>query len=375
MIYLDNAATTKISEMAIDAMKPYLKERYGNPSGIYNMARTTKEAVEKARENIAQAINCKPENIFFTSGGTEADNWVLNNAGGKGHHIITSKIEHHAILNKCAQLEEEGADVTYLDTDKEGMVPPDYIKEKIRDGTSLISVMFANNEIGTIEPITEIGKIARKNNILFHTDAVQAFGHVPIDVEAMNIDMLSASGHKFHGPKGVGFLYIRHPENISSLLYGGGQESGKRAGTENVAGIVGMSAAVSEARENMNMRIRKETEMRNYLISRVLNEIPYARLNGHPYKRLPGNTNFTFAGINGTSLVVLMDGDGICISAGSACSSGSEKPSHVITAIGLPEELAYGTVRLTLCSENTIDEINYTVDRLKENIYRLRKNR
>lgn len=373
MIYLDNAATTKISDTAIEAMEPYLNEMYGNPSGVYNMSRMTREIVEEARGNIAEALGTQPENIFFTSGGTESDNWVLNNAKSKGNHIITSKIEHHAILNKCAQLEKEGMQITYMDTDSTGMVNPREIEKNINNETALISIMFANNEIGTIEPIAEIGRIARNNNVLFHTDAVQAFGHVPIDVEQMNIDMLSASSHKFHGPKGVGFLYVRNPENMSPLLYGGGQESGRRAGTENVAGIVGMSAAISEAMKNMGKRIRKETEMRNYLINRVLNEIPYVRLNGHPSKRLPGNTSFTFAGINGTSLVVLMDNDGICVSAGSACSSGSEKPSHVITAIGLPEELAYGTVRLTLSSENTMEEINYTIYKLKENVYRLRR--
>lgn len=375
MIYLDNAATTKICDEAIEAMEPYLNEMYGNPSGVYNMARMTREVVEEARENIAASIHCKSENIFFTSGGTEADNWVLNNAKEKGSHVITSRIEHHAVLNKCARLEEEGMKVTYLGTDENGIVNPRYVEENIRDDTALISIMFANNEIGTIEPVKEIGEIAHKNNIVFHTDAVQALGHVPIDVEKMNIDMLSASGHKFHGPKGVGFLYVRNPENMNSLLFGGGQEKGKRAGTENVAGIAGMSAALTEAMKNMKARMKKEVEMRNYLINRVLNEIPYVKLNGHPSKRLPGNANFTFAGINGTSLVVLMDNDEICISAGSACSSGSEKPSHVITAIGVPEEYAYGTVRITLCSENTIDEIDYTIQRLKENVYRLRRNR
>lgn len=375
MIYLDNAATTRICDEAVAAMEPYLNEVYGNPSGVYNMARMTRTVVEEARENIAQSIHCKPENIFFTSGGTEADNWVLNNAKYRGSHIITSCIEHHAVLNKCSQMEEEGMQVTYMDTDKTGMVNPINIKEKVQDGTCLISVMFASNEIGTIEPIEEIGKMAHRNKILFHTDAVQAFGHVPIDVEKMQIDMLSASGHKLNGPKGIGFLYVRNPEDMSPLLYGGGQESGKRAGTENVAGIAGMSAAVSVAMKNMKMRMKKEIEMRNYLINRVLNEIPYVKLNGHPSKRLPGNANFTFAGINGTSLVVLMDNDGICISAGSACSSDSEKPSHVITALGIPKEQAYGTIRITLCDENTPEEINYTIHRLKENIYRLRKNK
>lgn len=373
MIYLDNAATTKISDVAIAAMEPYLNDMYGNPSGVYNMGRLARETVEEARESIAKAINCNAENIFFTSGGTESDNWVLDNAGHKGSHIITTQIEHHAILNKCAKLEQDGTNVTYMNVDENGKVSPWQIEKNIKENTSLISVMFANNEIGTIEPIEEIGKMAHGKNVWFHTDAVQAFGHIPIDVEALRIDMLSASSHKFHGPKGVGFLYIRNPKEMSPLLYGGGQEKGKRPGTENVAGIAGMSAAVKDAVKNMDFRIKKEIKMRNYLINRILNEIPYAKLNGHPSDRLPGNVNFTFAGVDGTSLVVMMDNDGICISAGSACSSGSDKPSHVISAIGIPEEYAYGTVRLTLCSQNTMEEINYTIQRLKENIYRLRK--
>lgn len=373
MIYLDNAATTKISDVAIEAMEPYLNEMYGNPSGVYNMGRMVRETVEEARDSIAKAINCGAENIFFTSGGTESDNWVLDNAKYSGNHIITTAIEHHAILNKCAQMEKEGLNVTYMEVDDNGKVNPERIEKKIEEKTSLISVMYANNEIGTIEPVAEIGKIARRRNVLFHTDAVQAFGHIPIDVEELNIDMLSASSHKFHGPKGVGFLYVRNPKEMFPLLYGGGQEKGKRSGTENVAGIAGMSAAVKDAVKNMEQRMKKEIKMRNYLINRILNEIPYARLNGHPSDRLPGNVNFTFAGVDGTSLVVMMDNDGICISAGSACSSGSDRPSHVISAIGISEEYAYGTIRLTLCSQNTMEEINYTIHRLKENIYRLRK--
>lgn len=373
MIYLDNAATTKISDVAIEAMEPYLNDMYGNPSGVYNMGRMVRETVDEARESIAEALNCSSENIFFTSGGTESDNWVLDNAKYNGNHIITTEIEHHAVLNKCAQMERDRINVTYLSVDDNGKVSPMQIETNLNENTSLISVMFANNEIGTIEPVREIGRMARRNNVLFHTDAVQAFGHIPIDVEEMNIDMLSASSHKFHGPKGVGFLYVRNPTEMSPFLYGGGQEKGKRAGTENVAGIAGMSAAVKDAVKNMDFRMKKEIKMRNYLMNRILNEIPYARLNGHPSDRLPGNVNFTFAGVDGTSLVVMMDNDGICISAGSACSSGSDKPSHVISAIGVPEEYAYGTIRITLCSENTMEEINYTIHRLKENIYRLRK--
>lgn len=372
MIYLDNAATTKISDGAIQAMKPYLNEMYGNPSGIYNFAKMSKELVEETRKNIAGAINGKPENIFFTSGGTESDNWVLENAKNYGNHIITSKIEHHAILNKCEQLEKQGMKVTYLNVDNQGVVNPRDVEKSIRSDTALISIMFANNEIGTTEPIAEIGEIARNYNVIFHTDAVQAFGHVPIDVEKMNIDMMSASGHKFHGPKGVGFLYIRNPEQMMPLVYGGGQEKGKRSGTENVAGIAGMNGAVCEMTKDLQERMKKETNLRNYLINRVLSEIPYVRLNGNSIKRLPGNANFTIAGIDGTSLVVLMDNDGICISSGSACSSGSDKPSHVISAIGVPENYAYGTIRITLCGENTKEEIDYTIHRLKENVRMLR---
>lgn len=372
MIYLDNAATTKISDGAIQAMEPYLNEMYGNPSGIYNFAKMSKELVEETRKNIAGAINGKPENIFFTSGGTESDNWVLENAKNYGNHIITSKIEHHAILNKCEQLEKQGMKVTYLNVDNQGVVNPRDVEKSIRSDTALISIMFANNEIGTTEPIAEIGEIARNYNVIFHTDAVQAFGHVPIDVEKMNIDMMSASGHKFHGPKGVGFLYIRNPEQMMPLVYGGGQEKGKRSGTENVAGIAGMNGAVCEMTKDLQERMKKETNLRNYLINRVLSEIPYVRLNGNSIKRLPGNANFTIAGIDGTSLVVLMDNDGICISSGSACSSGSDKPSHVISAVGVPENYAYGTIRITLCGENTKEEIDYTIHRLKENVRILR---
>lgn len=372
MIYLDNAATTKICDKSVAAMEPYLNEMFGNPSGIYNIAKISRNIVEEARHNIAKALNCSPDNIFFTSGGTESDNWALEDAKRRGEHIITSKIEHHAILNKCNQLEEEGIQITYMDVDRYGMVSPKEIEKNIKSGTSLISVMFANNEIGTIEPIREIGRIAKKNNVIFHTDAVQAFGHVPIDVKEMNVDMLSASSHKFHGPKGVGFLYIKNPEKVHPLIYGGGQEKGKRSGTENVIGIAGMNAAVEEAVKNMKKRLKRETEMRNYVINRVLNEIPYVRLNGHSKNRLPGNINFTFKGVDGTSLVVMMDNDDICISAGSACSSGSGAPSHVISAIGIPKDAAFGTIRITLSDENTMDEINYVIQRLKENVNELR---
>lgn len=372
MIYLDNAATTKICDSAVQAMKPYFNENFGNPSGLYYISKISRKVIDEARENIATAINTEPEKIFFTSGGTESDNWVLENSQNIGKHIITSSIEHHAILNKCASLKKKGMDISYIGTDREGLVNPYEIKDEVRSDTALISIMFANNEIGTIQPIYEIGKIAKENNIMFHTDAVQAFCHVPIDVEKLGIDMLSASSHKFHGPKGVGFLYVREPEKMLPLIYGGGQEKGKRAGTENVIGIAGMSAAVVEAMENLSDRMKKEIELRNYLINRVLKEIPHVRLNGHITKRLPGNVSFTIGGIDGTSLVVLMDNDGICLSSGSACSAGNDSPSHVITAIGIPEKYAYGTIRITLCSENTKDEIDYVIYRLKENIKKLR---
>lgn len=372
MIYLDNASTTQICHSAVQAMEPYLNEMYGNPSGVYNFSKMAKEIVDEARVNIAKALHTKPENIFFTSGGTESDNWVLENAQNFGRHIITSSIEHHAVLNKCASLEKEGMTVSYVGTDRDGLVNPYEIENEIRNNTALISIMFANNEIGTIEPIEEIGRIAKKHHIMFHTDAVQAFGHVPIDVEEQGIDMLSASSHKFHGPKGVGFLYVREPEKMMPLIYGGGQEKGKRAGTENVIGIAGMNAAVTEAMKHLNDRMKKETELRNYLINRVLREIPYVRLNGHSTKRLPGNVNFTIAGVDGTSLVVLMDNDGICVSSGSACSAGDDSASHVITAIGIPEQYAYGTIRITMCADNTKEEIDYLIYRLKENVRKMR---
>ena len=372
MIYLDNAATTKICDEALEAMEPYLNNMYGNPSGLYHLSKQSKEIVEKGRRIISEALNAKPENIFFTSGGTESDNWVLEEASKKGNHIITTKIEHHAILNKCEKLKEKGMKITYLENDREGIINPNDIKRFIRKDTSLISVMFANNEIGTIEQIKNIGQVAKENNVTFHTDAVQAFGHIPIDVDEMNIDMLSASSHKFHGPKGVGFLYVRNPENTESFIYGGSQESGKRAGTENVAGIVGMSVAVKNAMKELKRRMEKEIILRDYLIHRVLSEIPYVRLNGHPTKRLPGNANFTIAGVDGTSLVVLMDNDGVCMSSGSACNTDSRKPSHVITAIGIPEKYAYGTIRITLCADNTKEEIDYTIEKLKRNIMLMR---
>ncbi len=368
MIYLDNAATTKICSKASAAMEPYLRSEYGNPSGIYSIGRKAKEQIEKARFNIARALNCQPQNIFFTSGGTESDNWVLDNSAYMGNHIITSKIEHHAILNKCEQLENEGIKVTYADVDKTGIVDVNQIERSITNETSLVSVMYANNEIGTIEPIKTISRITHRKGVIFHTDAVQAFGHIPIDVGRMGIDMLSASSHKFNGPKGVGFLYVKEPEWMFPLIYGGGQERGKRSGTENVAGIIGMGTAAYEAMCKMRANYNKEKGLRDYLVSRVLNEIPNTKLNGNIVNRLPGNANFTFDGVSGTELVVFMDKAGVCISAGSACAASADKPSFVILAIGVPKDKAYGTIRITISHENTKEEIDYTVERLKEGV-------
>ena len=311
MIYLDNGATTKICKEAAEAMEPYLNDMYGNPSGIYTLSKKSRKIIEETREKIAGVLNCKGENIIFTSGGTESDNWVLENAKQWGNHIVTSKIEHHAVLNKCSELEQKGMHVSYIGTDREGLINPYEIESYIRNDktikTGLISIMYANNEIGTIQEIGKVVQIAKKHNILFHTDAVQAFCHVPIDVEKLQVDMLSASAHKFYGPKGIGFLYIKEPKKMNPLVYGGSQEFGKRAGTENVAAIVGMGVAVETAKNKITKRLEKESRLRDYLINRMLREIPYVRLNGHQTKRLPGNANFTIAGIDGTSLVILMD--------------------------------------------------------------------
>lgn len=376
LIYLDNAATTKMAPEVVEAMMPYLTEEYGNPSAIYSIGAKNKEVISKQREIIADMIGAKANEIYFTAGGSEADNWALKATfeayGKKGKHIITTKIEHHAILHTAEYLEKQGAEVTYLDVDENGLVSLEELEAAIRPDTILISVMFANNEIGTIEPIKEIGAIAKKHGVLFHTDAVQAFGQVPIDVDECNIDMLSASGHKLNGPKGIGFLYIRKGVKILSLIHGGAQERRRRAGTENVPGIVGFGAAVKKAKATMNEKSKYESELRDYLIERVLAEIPYARLNGHPTKRLPNNANFAFEFIEGESMLILLDMAGICASSGSACTSGSLDPSHVLLAIGLPHEKAHGSLRLTLSEDTTKEEIDFVVDKLKEIIERLR---
>ena len=377
LIYLDNAATTKTAPEVVEAMLPYFTEYYGNPSSVYSFAAQNKEVITQQREIIANALGAKTEEIYFTAGGSESDNWALKATaeayGNKGKHIITTKIEHHAILHSAEYLEKRGYEVTYLDVDEYGVVKLDDLKAAIRPDTILISVMFANNEIGTIQPIKEIGEIAHEHGILFHTDAVQAFGRVPINVDECHIDMLSASGHKLNGPKGIGFLYIRKGVKIRSFVHGGAQERKRRAGTENVPGIVGIGTATERAVRTMQERTKKETEVRDYLIKRVLDEIPYTRLNGHPTKRLPNNANFSFQFIEGESLLIRLDMKGICGSSGSACTSGSLDPSHVLLAIGLPHEIAHGSLRLTLNEEITKEDIDYVVDSLKEIVAYIRQ--
>ena len=376
MIYLDNAATTKTAPEVVEAMLPYFTEYFGNASSVYGFAGNSKEAMAKARETIAASLGAKVNEIYFTAGGSEADNWALKATAeaykAKGNHIITTKIEHHAILHTAEWLEKNGFEVTYLNVDENGVVKLEELKAAIRPETILISVMFANNEIGTIEPIKEIGAIAKEHGILFHTDAVQAFGQVPINVDELNIDMLSSSGHKLNGPKGIGFLYIRKGVKIRSFVHGGGQERKRRAGTENIPAIVGYGAAVERAVRTMEERTRKEMELRDYLIDRVLKEVPYTRLNGHRTDRLPNNANFSFQFIEGESLLIMLDMEGICGSSGSACTSGSLDPSHVLLAIGLPHEIAHGSLRLTLSDETTKEDIDFVVEKVKEIVARLR---
>ena len=376
MIYLDNAATTKTAPEVVEAMLPYFTEYYGNASSVYGFAGNSKEAMAKARETIAASLGAKANEIYFTAGGSEADNWALKATAeaykAKGNHIITTKIEHHAILHTAEWLEKNGFEVTYLNVDENGVVKLEELKAAIRPETILISVMFANNEIGTIEPIKEIGAIAKEHGILFHTDAVQAFGQVPINVDELNIDMLSSSGHKLNGPKGIGFLYIRKGVKIRSFVHGGGQERKRRAGTENIPAIVGYGAAVERAVRTMEERTKKEMELRDYLIDRVLKEVPYTRLNGHRTDRLPNNANFSFQFIEGESLLIMLDMEGICGSSGSACTSGSLDPSHVLLAIGLPHEIAHGSLRLTLSDETTREDIDFVVEKVKEIVARLR---
>lgn len=376
IIYLDHAATTAARKEVVEAMMPYFTENFGNPSSIYSFAAANKKVITDVRETIAASLNTKAQDIYFTAGGSESDNWALKATAeaykNKGNHIITSKIEHHAILHTCEYLEKNGFKITYLDVDENGIVRLDQLKEAIRPETILISIMFANNEIGTIQPIKEIGQIAKEHGVLFHTDAVQAYGQLPIDVEKLNIDMLSASGHKLNGPKGIGFLYIRKGLKLRSFVHGGAQERSRRAGTENVTGIVGLGKAVEIAMATMEERTKKETELRDYLITRILAEIPYARLNGDRVKRLPNNVNISFQFIEGESMLIMLDMAGICGSSGSACTSGSLDPSHVLLAIGLPHEIAHGSLRLTLGEENTKEEMDYVVEQLKEIVGKLR---
>ena len=376
MIYLDNAATTKTAPEVVDAMLPYFSEYYGNASTIYGLGAESKKAMDHARQTIADSLGAKPEEIYFTAGGSESDNWALKATAeayaSKGKHIITTKIEHHAILHTCEYLEKRGFEITYLNVDRDGLISLDELKAAIRPDTILISVMFANNEIGTIEPIAEIGEIAKEHGVLFHTDAVQAYAQVPINVDEMHIDMLSASGHKLNGPKGIGFLYIRKGVKIRSFVHGGAQERSRRAGTENIPGIVGLGAAVECAMRIMDSKTQREIELRDYLIGRLENEIPHCWLNGHRTKRLPNNINFSFLFIEGESMLIMLDMKGICASSGSACTSGSLDPSHVLLAIGLKHEEAHGSLRLTLSEDSTKEEMDIVAEEVKKIVQRLR---
>ena len=376
VIYMDHAATTKVSKEVLDAMLPFFTEEFGNPSSAYSFSGNIAKKVSEAREVIANALGAKKDEIYFTGGGSESDNWAIKGVADalkdKGNHIITSKIEHHAVLHTCEFLEKHGYEVTYLPVDENGLVDPKELEAAIRPETILITIMFANNEIGTVEPIEEIGRIAHEHGVYFHTDAVQAFGHLPINVDKLNIDMLSSSAHKINGPKGIGFLYVRTGTKLSNLIHGGSQERGKRAGTTNAAGIIGYAKATELAVKNMDENISYESALRDRLIERVLKEIPYSRVNGDREKRLSNNANFCFRFVEGESLLILLDQKGILASSGSACTSGSLDPSHVLLAIGLPHEIAHGSVRLTLSRETTEEEIDYIVDTLKTVIERLR---
>lgn len=375
-IYVDNAATTKVAPEVVEAMLPYFTENFGNPSSIYAEGREAKKAIERAREQVAKAIGADPKEIYFTGSGSEADNWALRSTAkalkSKGNHIITSSVEHHAVLHTCQDLEKQGYEVTYLPVDKYGMVSPEDVKAAIKDTTIMISIMTANNEIGTIMPIAEIGEIAKSAGVVFHTDAVQAVGNVHIDVNEMNIDMLSLTGHKFHGPKGSGALFVRNGVRLISFITGGAQERMRRAGTENVPGIVGLGKAIEMATANINQKQKKLTALRNAYIKKVLETIPYSHLNGHPTKRLPGNANISFEFIEGEGMLLSLDMKGISASSGSACTSGSLDPSHVLLAIGLKHEEAHGSLRVSFGEDNTMEDVNYIADSLKEIVERLR---
>lgn len=374
---MDHAATTEMLPEVREAMGPYLREEYGNASTSYEMGVRMHDVLEDARAKIARVIDAQPEEIFFTSGGSESDNWVIKNVAGEkkhiGKHIITTKIEHHAILRSCQYLESLGYEVTYLDVDDYGLVRAEDVANALRDDTTLVSVMTGNNEIGTIEPIAEIGAFLRTKGVAFHTDAVQAVGQIPLSMSRIPVDYLSASAHKFHGPKGVGFLFVRKDQDLPSFIHGGSQERGKRAGTENIAGIVGMAEALSIAAHEMPYTRNRLIRLRNYFVERVRHEIPQSRLNGHPYKRLPGNVNFSFAGIDATALLVLLEEEEICASAGSACNTGQTRISHVIEAIRVPEDYAAGSVRFTMGRETTKRDVDACVDALKRSVTILRQ--
>jgi cysteine desulfurase len=376
-IYMDHAATTEMLPEVRKAMEPYLLEEYGNASTSYEMGRKSREAIEDARRTIARVLDAKPEEIFFTSGGSESDNWVIKNVAGEkkeqGQHIITSRIEHHAVLRSCEYLEMLGYEVTYLNVDAYGIVSPESVRSALREDTTLVSIMTGNNEIGTIEPVVEIGEELRRRGVAFHTDAVQAVGQIPLSMRQLPVDFLSASAHKFHGPKGVGFLYVRKDRDLPSFIHGGSQERGKRAGTENVAGIVGMAEALSISAAQMHMVRPRLIRLRNYFVDRVLHEIPEVRLNGHPSRRLPGNVNISIRGIDATSLLVLLEEEGICASAGSACNTGQTRISHVIEAIGVPEDYAAGSVRFTMGRETDRRQVDAVVDCLKKSVSLLRQ--
>jgi len=377
IIYMDHAATTYTRPDVVEAMLPYFTEHFGNPSSIYSIARETKDAIEAARAKVANALGADQEEIYFTSGGTESDNWAIKGIAfanrKRGNHIITSKIEHHAVMHTCQFLEKEGFDITYLPVDQYGLVSPDDLEKAITDKTILISIMYANNEIGTIEPIAELGAIARKHKVYFHTDAVQAIGSVPMDVKAQNIDLLSISAHKFYGPKGVGALYIKKGIRIENLLHGGGQERRRRAGTENIPGIVGLGKAIELATSDIPAHSARMQAMRDRLIKGILEKIPNARLNGHPEKRLPGNVNISFEFIEGESMLLWLDDEGICASTGSACTSGSLEPSHVLLATGLPVEISHGSLRLTIGDANKDQDVDTLLEVLPKVVSRLRE--
>ena len=375
-IYVDNAATTKMNAAVAEEMIPFMTEFYGNPSSIYLEGREAKRAVEKSREQVAKAISAEPKEIYFTGSGTEADNWAVRSAASaysnKGKHIITSSVEHHAVLHTCQDLEKQGYEVTYFPVDEYGRVSVEDLRNSIRPDTILVSIMFANNEIGTIMPVKEIGAVCRENGVLFHTDAVQAIGMCEINVEELNIDMLSLTAHKFHGPKGAGALYVRQGVKLTPFITGGAQERGKRAATENVPGIVGLGKAIELAAENIPERQKKLSELRDYYIEKVLNKIPYSRLNGHPKDRLPGNANISFQFIEGEGMLLRLDMKGISASSGSACTSGSLDPSHVLLAIGLKHEEAHGSLRVSFDETNTKEQVDYIVDELADIIELLR---